>query len=255
LKLFSKITGNGHPLLILHGLFGSHENWSTIASLLSNHFQIHALDLRNHGRSSQSPNMSYPLMVEDLAEYLNDQNLASAHVLGHSMGGKVAMQLALTHPERVAKLVIVDIAPRAYAPRHREILDGLLSLNLKALQTRSQMEQALAPRIPELEVRQFLLKNAKRDEHGSFYWQMNLNAINANYPLLNAAIPAAKPFGHPALLICGEASDYVLPEDVEEMRKVFPNLQSQTIAGTGHWVHAEAPKAFADAVAKWLAEP
>ena len=191
-------------------------------------------------------------MAGDVVEYMDDHNLPRANVLGHSMGGKVVMQLALTHSDRVSKLVIADISPKAYPPRHLEILGALLSLDLSSFQTRSQMEQALAPRIPELAVRQFLLKNVKRNEHGGFYWQINLKGINANYPLLNAAISAAVPFPRPALLIAGEKSDYVQPEDVEEARKLFPALETRTLPGVGHWLHAEAPRPFVQAVVDFL---
>src|SRR2546422_6558551 len=157
MQLHSQSHGQGPPLLILHGLFGSLDNWHTVSRELSEKgLHVIAADLRNHGLSSHSPEMSLESMAEDVAELMGSQKLSSAFVLGHSLGGKVAMELALSAPDKVEKLIVVDIAPRAYAPRHREILDALLALDLSAFHSRKEIEEVLAPAVPELAVRQFL---------------------------------------------------------------------------------------------------
>jgi esterase len=244
--------GRGQPLIILHGLFGSLENWHFISQKLAADFQVVAVDQRNHGHSPHAAEMSYQLMVEDLKEFLANQHLDTANLLGHSMGGKTAMLFALTYPESVQKLIVVDIAPRAYPNHHREILSALSSLTLSSFKSRAEMELQLASSIPDLAVRRFLLKNVKRNQAGSFYWQMNLAAIQANYARLSEEISSHRSFEKPALFIRGERSDYIRDEDVPAIEKLFPRVEHHTIAGAGHWAHADAPEAFLRKVREFL---
>lgn len=187
MQLHYEEIGHGPPLMILHGLFGSLENWHTISRRLAEHLRVIAVDQRNHGRSPHSPEMNYPLMARDLLELMSRLHLGSTSVLGHSMGGKTAMQFALLHPAQVDKLVVVDISPRSYPPRHDYIFEALLGLKLSAFHTRQEMEAALAPAIPDIATRRFLLKNLGRGPTGEFYWKMNLHELCTNYNRLTEA--------------------------------------------------------------------
>jgi pimeloyl-ACP methyl ester carboxylesterase len=244
--------GHGTPLIILHGLFGSLENWHSVSQKLAANFQVFAVDQRNHGRSPHAAEMSYQLMAEDLKEFVASQQLGAVNLLGHSMGGKTAMLFALTYPALVRKLIIVDIAPRAYSDHHREILNALSSLDLTSLKSRAEMESQLSDSIPDLAVRRFLLKNVKRDEAGAFYWQMNLPAIEENYGRLSEGITSQRPFEKPTLFIRGERSNYIRDQDLPLIEKLFPRVEHRKIAGAGHWVHAEAPEAFLRTVREFL---
>jgi pimeloyl-ACP methyl ester carboxylesterase len=191
-------------------------------------------------------------MAEDLNDLLAAQNLDAVNLLGHSMGGKTAMVFALSHPDLVDKLVVVDMAPRAYPDHHRQILNALMSLDLRSVKSRAEMESQLAPSIPDRAVRQFLLKNVKRDKAGTFYWQMNLAAIEANYDQLSEEIARPRSFDKPALFIRGERSDYIRDEDMTSIRKLFPQVKLCEITAAGHWVHAEKPDAFLRKVREFL---
>jgi pimeloyl-ACP methyl ester carboxylesterase len=244
--------GQGAPLIILHGLFGSLENWHSMSQKLAADFHVFAVDQRNHGHSPHAAEMSYKAMSEDLKELMTAQHLSTVNLLGHSMGGKTAMFFALNYPDLVEKLIVVDMAPRAYPPQHLEILKALLSLDLSAFKNRTEMESQLASSIPDLAVRQFLLKNVKRDATGGFYWQMNLAAIERNYHRLNEAISDQRSFNKPAMFIRGERSDYVRDEDLASIRKPFPRTECCDIAGAGHWLHVDAPEAFLRNVREFL---
>jgi esterase len=252
MQLHFKEFGRGKPLILLHGLFGSSDNWLGIAPKLAEKFQVLAPDLRNHGQSPHSDEMNYALMAGDVAEFLGARNLESANVLGHSLGGKVAMQFALQFSARVEKLIVVDMAPRAYAPEHDEIFAALLALNLENFSSRTEMEIALAENVPSLNLRRFLLKNLRRNAGGKFFWKMNLRGLFENYPKLGEAIPSAKPFEKPALFLRAGKSDYVRESDFARIHELFPRAEIQTIAGAGHWLHADAPGEFTSHVLKFL---
>jgi pimeloyl-ACP methyl ester carboxylesterase len=245
--------GTGEPLVILHGLFGSLDNWQTVRQRLSAHYRVCVVDQRNHGKSPHSDTMDYPSMAEDLPGVLVAENITRAHFLGHSMGGKTAMQLALSHPDHVRSLIVVDIAPRQYAPSHLQILAGLKSLDLNSIKSRSEAEEALAPFVPDPEVRRFLLKNLRRMDHGSFTWRNNLEGISNSYPRLNAAIEPSGKFSGPSLFIRGSLSDYVSDADVPLIHKLFPAAKIETMPKAGHWLHAEAPDEFLRVVSEFLA--
>jgi esterase len=244
MRLHFKGFGQGRPLVILHGLFGSSDNWTGIARRLMDSFRIFAVDLRNHGLSPHAAQMSLPTLAGDLVEFWEAQALESAAVLGHSLGGKVAMQFALRHPDRVEQLVVVDISPRAYPASHEEILRALLALDLASFQTRRQIEDALAPAIPDLAVRRFLLKNLGRNPSGALDWKINLRGIADNYLRLTGAVTGSAPFTKPALFLRGGKSDYIGAADVPLIRQWFPRAEIQTIPEAGHWVQAAAPEEF-----------
>ena len=252
MQLHFKQLGHGEPLVLLHGLFGQSDNWFGVAPKLAEKFHVFAPDLRNHGHSPHHPEMDYPLMAADVEKFFDAQKIESAHVIGHSMGGKVAMQLALDFPARVKKLVVVDMAPRAYARTHDKIFAALLALDLNAFQTRQQIEDALAPEIPSLNLRRFLLKNLGRDDHGKFVWKMNLRGVAENSVHLGKVLSGGKMFGNPALFIRGGKSDYIGAKDETEILKLFPSAEIQAIATANHWVHADAPEEFVRLVRDFL---
>ena len=252
MQLHFKQLGHGEPLVLLHGLFGQSDNWFGVAPRLAEKFHVLIPDLRNHGRSPHHPEMNYPLMAADVEKFFAEHKIESAQVIGHSMGGKVAMQFALDFPARVKKLVVVDMAPRAYARIHDKIFAALLALDLAAFQTRQQIEDALAPEIPSLNLRRFLLKNLGRDERGKLVWKMNLRGVAENYFHLGEVLAAQNHFDKPALFLRGGKSDYINAADEVEIRRLFPAAKIETVATAGHWLHADAPEEFVRLVLKFL---
>jgi pimeloyl-ACP methyl ester carboxylesterase len=244
MQLHFKEYGQGEPLIILHGLFGSLENWQAISEGLSDAFHIFALDQRNHGRSPHSMEMNYAVMARDIGEFMVQHSLPSTHLLGHSMGGKAAMQFALSQPDKVNKLIIADVAPRIYARSHEHIFKAMLALDPKQFKTRQEIEVALEPEIPEWTVRRFLMKNLTRDANGAFQWRINLPALYQHYDEINQAPAAGTPFEKPTLFICGAQSDYISDADLPEIQRLFPQAEIHTIPNTSHWLHAEAPVEF-----------
>ena len=244
---------NAQPLLILHGLLGAGGNWHTLSrNVFSEQYHVLAVDLRNHGKSPHSDTFDYPSMVEDVRELIDTMGFESAHVLGHSMGGKVAMWLALMYPELVSRLIVADIAPRSYPPHHVTIFEGLRSLDLPSFSKRGDIDAALAKYVPEMPVRQFLLKNLASDGAGSYSWKMNLEGIFNNYPLINEGIVTDRTFNKRTLFIKGERSSYIQEKDKPGITSLFPNAHITTIPNAGHWVHAEAPTPFAEKVLDFL---
>ena len=251
MQIYFKQSGQGRALILLHGLFGSSDNWHYITTKLAETFHVFVPDLRNHGQSPHSAAMDYPLMAGDVVELMQAQGSSTARVIGHSMGGKVAMQLALQFPERVEKLIVSDMAPRVYAPAHEKIFSALLALDLPAYANRQQMEEVLAPDIPSLMLRRFLLKNLGRDAHGKFFWKMNLRGLWDNYPRL-AEPMAGAPFTKPTLFIRGGRSDYIQPEDSGRIHELFPAARIETIPDASHWIHADKPEEFLKLVLAFL---
>lgn len=251
LKLFAEVYGSGPPLIILHGLFGSLDNWHTMSKKLGERNRVYALDQRNHGRSPHSEVFTYEAMREDLRAFYAERGLSSASLLGHSMGGKTAMEFAFAYPDMVEKLVIVDIAPRAYPPHHDNVLKALGAVDLARHRSRREVEEALGEYIQSIPVRMFLMKNLKRAEDGQFSWKMNLAVIQANYHELNRAMTGSKVFPHPALFIRAQSAQYISDEDTEGIRALFPKARIATI-DAGHWVHAESPEPFFRTVRQFL---
>ena len=239
--------GQGRPLVILHGLFGTLDNWQTLVRRWATEagLRVISVDLRNHGRSFQSPEHSYSLMAQDVLALLDHLQLGGdTTLLGHSMGGKVAMRLALDHPERLARLVVIDISPRFSDMNHQdEVLAGLHAVNLATLTSRQEADAALTPHIPNLGTRQFLLKNLYRRDDNSFAWRINLPVLTAELRALGESIGGERPFLKPALFIRGGSSDYITTEDkLHLIPALFPNSEVATVLDAGHWVHAEKPE-------------
>ena len=252
MQLHFKESGQGRAVILLHGMLGSSDNWHFIALRLAESFQVFALDQRNHGQSPHSDEMNYRLMAADANEFMAARGLESASVVGHSMGGKTAMQFALQFPNRVEKLIVADVAPRAYAPAHEKIFTALLALDLKSLSSRQAIEDALATEIPNLVLRRFLLKNLGRNVAGGFFWKMNLRGSAENYLQLREPLSAPVPFAKPALFIRGGKSNYINPQDKPKIRELFPQSQIQTMTTAGHWVHADQPEEFLRLVLDFL---
>lgn len=247
MKLHFQEFGSGPTLVLLHGLFGSADNWRLVALPLAEHFRVLVPDQRNHGASPSADYMDYPTLAADLAAWLDMLGLSAIHLVGHSMGGKTAMQFALHYPGRVHRLLVVDMAPRAYPPHHEDILSALRAVNLEHHTTRPAIEAALAPAIPNLTLRRFLLKNLGRNEQNQLAWKINLAALQTNYPHLCAPLdPAAtaRPFLGPTLFLRGGRSDYVRRTDEPEIRRLFPNTRLVTVPEAGHWLPADAPEEF-----------
>lgn len=267
MKLFYRETGHGPDLIIIHGLYGSSDNWMSVARALSEDFHVYLIDQRNHGNSPHSPVHDYPSMCEDLAEFIADKNISNPVILGHSMGGKTAMFYAACHPEEISALIVVDISPRTYIIRedsgerfsgHKKIMEAMMQLDLEHITTRQEALDALATSIPAERVRQFLLKNLYRDEQNRFRWKINIEALYRNLPeilkgLDHDPLAEGKSFsGFPVLFVRGGDSTYIQDSDIVLIRKIFPYAEIVTIPGTGHWVHAEQPGIFLETVRSFL---
>ena len=244
MKLNFKKSGTGPPLVILHGLFGSLDNWFSIAKELVDHYTLYLVDQRNHGDSPHSNEWNYGVMVEDLKELLDAEGLDSVYLMGHSMGGKTVMNFAVTYPERVRKLIVGDIAPRYYPIHHQLILEGLNALDLSNLQSRKEADEQLAASIPELGIRQFLLKSLYWIEPGQLAFRFNLAVFNTKITEIGVPLPLELSFEKPTLFIRGGNSDYILDTDVPAIKEQFPNARIETIPNAGHWLHAENPALF-----------
>ena len=244
LKLNHKVSGQGDPIVLVHGLFGSLENLGMIARGLSERYEVHSLDMRNHGRSPHSDVHTYDAMTQDVLGYLNDNGIERCHFLGHSMGGKVVMNMALHHPERVKKVIVADIAPVQYESHHDEIFEGLLSLPVSKLLSRTEADKALSPFVSEIPVRQFLLKNLVKSGSSGFSWRMNLKSLHKNYHHMITGLNSHAPFEDEVLLIAGGHSNYVQHHHRDHVLKLFPRIAMKVIPETGHWLHAEKPELF-----------
>jgi esterase len=251
MKLFFRQSGQGRPLIILHGLFGSSDNWFSLAKVFAEHFTVYLVDQRNHGQSPQSDDFDYKLLTEDLAGFMDDHHLENPFIVGHSMGGKTAMNFAVKYPDRLSKLIVVDIAPKQYPVHHDHILEGLHAINLSTLTSRSEADQILGHHIAEPDVRQFLLKNLSRNSEGKFEWRVNIHAIDEHIEEIGAGMQYKGQFEGPTLFIKGIRSNYYAAGDEENILRVFPAAQFVTL-NTGHWVQAEDPKAFAETTLSFL---
>ncbi|MFM6946692.1 MAG: alpha/beta fold hydrolase [Flavobacteriales bacterium] len=247
MKLAYKQLGEGKPLVILHGLFGFSDNWQSHAKKLAEYFQVTLVDLRNHGHSEWSDDFSYDLMVQDLQELFSDLQINKPILLGHSMGGKLAMHFDGKNPNTIEKLIVVDMGIKAYAPHHEHILAAFHAIDLSQLAARSQAESILKTFIDSEGVRQFLLKNLYWEDKGKLAWRVNFPVLEASMTEILKALPAFESFT-PTLFIRGLLSNYILDDDIQSIETQYPDMQLVSIANAGHWVHAEAPDAFLDAV-------
>ena len=251
--LHSQIIGKGDPFLILHGFLGMGDNWKSLGNSFAElGYEVHLIDQRNHGRSFHSDEFSYTKMSQDLLDYCDHYQLTACIVLGHSMGGKTAMQFAVDYPEKVAKLIVADIGPKAYPQHHQDILKALSLLDLKKLKSRGEADDILAQYIREEGVRQFLLKNLYWKEKGVLGLRMNLDVLTENIETVGVALPEESKFSNPVLFIGGGLSGYIEAADEILIHRHFPEAEIKTIAGAGHWVHAEKPKEFFDLVRAFL---
>jgi len=252
MKLHCRQIGTGDPLVILHGLFGMSDNWLTTAKQLSTSYHCYILDMRNHGRSPHSRDLNYVDMVEDLYEFLTDFGLRTVSLIGHSMGGIVAMKFAFEYSHRVDKLVIVDIAPKSYPALHQNILKGLQSIPVDKIKSRQNADEFLKEFVQSAKTRQFLLKNLYRKEDNSYAWRMNLEAIYDHASDIGRGISTDRIYKKQTLFIQGEESDYILAADEPQILTLFPQATIVEIPGASHWLHAEKPDEFLEELKSFL---
>ena len=253
MQLHSNILGQGKPFIILHGFLGMSDNWKTLGKKFSDQgYEIHLVDQRNHGRSFHSGEFNYNVLVEDLKHYCETYNLENIILLGHSMGGKVAMLFATKYPELVSKLVIADISPRYYPLHHQLILEGLSALDFDVLKERKEADDVLANYVSEFGIRLFLLKNLYWVKKGQLALRINLRALKENIQEIGEALPIDSKFEGVTLFLRGDNSDYISPNDETLIKNHFPNAIVKTISNAGHWLHAENPKEFYDKVIRFI---
>jgi pimeloyl-ACP methyl ester carboxylesterase len=251
--LHSRIEGEGKSLLIIHGFLEMSDNWKSFGALYAaKGFQVHILDLRNHGKSFHSEDFSYDIMAQDVLEYCQNHNLNQVSIIGHSMGGKVAMLFATNYPEMVEKLIVADIGPKYYAPHHQDILAGLNAVDFTSKPDRASVEETLYPFIPDFGTRQFLMKNLYWKEPGKLDFRFNLKVFNEKIEVIGTALLEEALFEKPTLFIRGGNSRYILDTDLPEIKKHFPNFELATIPNVGHWLHAENPQLFFEETIKFL---
>ncbi|NTW24606.1 MAG: alpha/beta fold hydrolase [Lentimicrobium sp.] len=243
MKLFYRHFGEGQPLIILHGIFGISDNWVTLGKRLAEKFSVYIPDMRNHGQSPHSPTFNYLAMSDDLLEFMEDHQIEKSLLIGHSMGGKVAMTFTLEHPEKVEKLVIVDISPRKYPGRnvHFDMISAMMAVDFDSVTTRDEVERQMELSIPDKRIRLFVMKNLYRKTKHAFDWRLNLPAISTNMDYVFDGVNSDAEFNGPVLFIKGGKSDYISAEDLPLIHKNFPTARVQTIAGASHWVHADSP--------------
>jgi esterase len=252
-KLFYKKYGTQGPfVIIVHGLFGMLDNWHSIAQKMQDQFQIIAVDQRNHGHSPHTDSMTYDEMAGDIDELMVDLGIEKAHLVGHSMGGKTVMQFANLYPQKIDKLVVVDIAPKAYPNGHAIYFKALFEIIDSTIESRKQAEAIMDKYVDEPSIKQFLLKSLYRSTNGTYTLRMNVKAIYNYYAQISGEIASNWPLSNDVLFIRGEHSNYILPADENTIYEFFPNCEIITIPKAGHWVHAENPDAFVEVLSKFL---
>ena len=253
MSLYSNIIGEGQPFIILHGFLGMGDNWKTLAKQFSeSNFEVHLVDQRNHGRSFHSDDFNYEVLAEDLKTYCEENNLKDIILLGHSMGGKTAMLFSTLYPELVKKLIVADISPRYYPVHHDAILNGLSSLDFSQIESRGEADDELAKYIKDKGTRMFLLKNLYWVEKGQLGLRLNLEALKENVSEVGEALPIHAIFDKDTLFLRGDRSEYIGESDTSIIHRHFPNSDIVTISDAGHWLHAENPKDFYDAVMNFV---
>lgn len=246
-------SGSGKNLIILHGLFGMLDNWKAIGKALEKKFTVYLIDQRNHGKSPHTAEHSYKLMSSDLFEFYEQHHIASSLLIGHSMGGKTAMQFALDFPSLVEKLVVIDMGIKRYAPGHETIFNALFSINLNQIHYRSDAESILLEKIPDFSTRQFILKNLSRNPDGTYRWKFNLTALYADYDnYILAPVESDKVFSKQTLFVRGGKSEYILNADLDGIQTLFPNASLATVEEAGHWVHADKPAKLLEVLSEFL---
>jgi pimeloyl-ACP methyl ester carboxylesterase len=251
--LHSRIEGIGKPFVILHGFLGMSDNWKTLGSQFAEvDYEVHMLDMRNHGKSFHSNEFTYEVMANDVKEYCEFHKLENIILLGHSMGGKTAMLLATLYPELVEKLIIADIGPKFYPQHHQTILEGLSAVNFSKQPSRSQVEETVSKYITDFGTRQFLLKSLYWKEKEQLAFRFNLDVFRKKIEEIGKALPIESKFEKPTLFLRGSKSNYILDNDFETIYYHFPNVIIETISNAGHWLHAENPKDFYIETIKFL---
>jgi pimeloyl-ACP methyl ester carboxylesterase len=251
MNLHFETAGEGPPLVVLHGFLGSADNWRSMSRSLGAHYKVLAVDLRNHGGSPHSDDFDYDVMVGDLEEFIQRQKLTGIRLLGHSMGGRVAMQFAIDNAQAVDKLVIVDMAPKPYGSSQRNLLQALRGLDLTRYHSYGEVDGALAAQVSDAALRQFLVKNLVR-ENGRLRWKIHLEALYRNYHKLGRGLEPERPFDKPTLFIRGGQSNYIGDADMPLIQRIFPRAELVSLAGAGHWVHVDRPAEFFAAVVNFL---
>ena len=247
-----KVFGEGKPLVILHGLLGSLDNWQSLAKKFAESRKVYLIDQRNHGKSPHLEDHDYPSMVADLKAFLEKNEIENADLLGHSMGGKTVMGIAVEYPFLVNKLIVVDIAPRHYPVHHDQILAGLNAVNFDEQKSRSEVEEVLTLFIPEATVRQFLMKNLFWIEKEKLAYRFNLKTITKDIEKIGFGLAEGSYFTNPTLFIDGEDSDYIQEDDHDLIDEVFPRNEIITFENCGHWIHAQNPSLLIETVEKFL---
>ncbi|CAM1373178.1 alpha/beta fold hydrolase [Tenacibaculum xiamenense] len=251
--LHSRIVGEGKPLLVLHGYFGMGDNWKSHANKLAEEgYEVHLIDQRNHGRSFHTEEFDYELLVEDLSNYIEHHGVENPHILGHSMGGKTAMLFSVEYPDLLDKLIIVDISPRDYPPHHHDILGALNSIDFTIHNSRKLVDEKLSELIPEVGVRQFLLKSVYWKEKGVLDFRFNLKSLTENNREVGVALPSFTMFEGDVLFISGEKSQYITADDTPLIKAHFPQARIESVANAGHWLHAENPTDFLKTVVNFI---
>lgn len=251
MQLNYKKVGEGQPLIILHGLFGSLDNWMTLSKKLGELFEVYIVDARNHGFSPHSDEFNYEVMADDLLAFINEHNIVNPIVLGHSMGGKTAMQFAMNYPDKLSKLVVADIAPKPYPVDHGVILEGMFALDFDIISSRREADEELAKHIPDLSTRQFILKNLYWAAKGKLAWKFNLPVISDNIDMVGFELKNTNTFSKPTLFVRGTKSNYILESDFNTIKNIFTSAKIKDIE-SGHWVHAENPKRFYEILTSFL---
>ena len=253
-KVHHSVIGQGQNVVLLHGLFGMGSNLGALARVLQDEYRVYSVDLPNHGRSQWLPEAGISTLANAITQWMDECSLGSATLVGHSLGGKVAMQLALSQPERVASLVVADIAPVEYPSRHDEVFAALVAVAAAGCRSRAEAGELMADYLQEDGVIQFLLMSLKRQESGTYNWRFNLAGLRENYAALRQAPAAKGSYGGKVLFIKGADSDYILPEHEQPIRVLFPEAQVKVMADCGHWLHAQQPRLFNRIVQRFLAK-
>jgi len=254
MKLFFRHMGKGNPVVILHGLLGLSDNWVTFGRQLASDFEVFIPDLRNHGQSPHDPVFNFTVLVEDLHELIEDQGLKKVNLIGHSLGGKIAMFFTLEYPDLLDKLVVVDIGLRKYSPNleHQMLIDAMMEVDFSSARSRSDVDRQLEQNVHSLKLRQFLLKNIYWKDKETLGWRVNLPILKESLPRMLEGITTDKKFPNPVLLVRGGLSDFVTDADLPAMVKQFPHTSVKTLANASHWVHADAPGEFYSLVHEFL---
>jgi pimeloyl-ACP methyl ester carboxylesterase len=261
MDLFYRKYGEGPPLIILHGLYGSSDNWVSVGRELAENFAVYLIDQRNHGKSPHTADHNYDLMKEDLREFMEQHAIEKAIILGHSMGGKVAMFFAADYPEKISHLIVVDISPRSYKTTsssqlkmHESIIRAMYNIDFYGIQNRQEIDDILAKSIPQDRIRQFLLKNIHRSKDNEYSWSINIKTIKNELRNIMDGLDENQPAitGFPVLFIKGEKSDYIMNKDKEVIMNIFPYSDFETIPNAGHWLHAEQPELFMEKVNNFI---